>query len=108
MVVADFAKARQSMDDSRELFEEIVRLYFAEVPGYLQSAREGMARGDAEAIRHAAHAIKGMVGVFAAEAAMQAAAELEHGAAEPGRENKLNDLEAAIQSLDLALRDYRW
>jgi CheY-like chemotaxis protein len=106
--VADFARMRQTLDDSRELYEEILRLYLSDAPKHLRAAQDGVTRGEAEAIRHAAHAIKGMVGIFAAEPCMQAAAALEHGAAEPDRAQRLAALEAAMQELDAALRAYQW
>lgn len=105
--VADLAKARASMDDSRELFDEIVQLYFADVPRHLQAAREALAQHDGEALRHAAHAIKGMVGIFAAEPAMQAANALEY--ANPSlRAECLAALESALAELDAVLRAYSW
>jgi CheY-like chemotaxis protein len=43
LVVADFGKARQLMDDSRELFDEIARLFLADAPPYLQRIKEAVA-----------------------------------------------------------------
>ncbi len=106
--VADFGKARQLMDDSRELFEEIVTIFLADAPPHLQSIKEGMAQGDSEAVRHSAHTLKGMVGVFAAEKARQAAERLETRAGAPDCHQAALDLELAVTELMSALRAYRW
>ncbi|MEX8501385.1 response regulator, partial [Leptothrix ochracea] len=75
--VADFDQARVLMDDSRELFEEIARLFKTDAPPHLQKIQEGMVSQDAEQVRHGAHAIKGMVGIFAAERTVFAAEQVE-------------------------------
>ncbi|MDD2700194.1 MAG: PAS domain S-box protein [Sideroxydans sp.] len=107
--VADFGKARQTMDDSKELFDEIVSLYFADAPQQLLAARDALARGDADTLRRAAHTIKGMVGIFAAERTMQAAAALEQAAASPNRAGPaLDELASAMQALDAAIRACQW
>ena len=106
--VADFVEARNTMDDSRELFEEIVSLLLADVPQHLQRIRDGVVSDDADAIRHGAHAIKGMVGVFAAERTMHAAAMLEHDAGEPDLAARVAELEAALKELENAIREYQW
>ncbi len=48
--VADFAAARQTMDDDRELFEEIVKLFQSDAPGQMQKIREALARGESEVV----------------------------------------------------------
>ncbi len=58
--VADFAAARQTMDDDRDLFEEIVRLFQSDAPVQMQHIRQGLVQGDSAAVHHGAHAIKGM------------------------------------------------
>ena len=107
--VADFGKARQTMDDSKELFDEIVSLYFSDAPLQLQAAQEAITNNDADKLRRAAHTLKGMVGIFAAERTMQAAAELERIAETPERAAPaLATLTAAVQELDAAIRAYQW
>jgi PAS domain S-box-containing protein len=108
-VVADLGKARQTMDDSKELFDEIVSLYFQDAPLKLQAAHAAHAAGDADALRHAAHALKGMVGIFGAEQTMQLAARLEQVADRPEQATiTLAELETSMQALDAAIRSYQW
>ncbi|GAB4119593.1 MAG: hypothetical protein Fur0026_09930 [Sideroxydans sp.] len=74
----------------------------------MQAAKTGLQSSDAEAVRHAAHTLKGMVGIFSAERAMQAAEHLEQCAAAPEAAAALAALESALQDLDAALRAYTW
>jgi CheY-like chemotaxis protein len=106
--VADFGKARQTMDDSKELFDEIVRLFLEDVPPYIENIKHGLAQGDADAVRHSAHTLKGMVGIFAAERAMKAAAKVELMAGKQGLEEAVADLEASLAELEVAIRAYQW
>ena len=106
--VADFDQARNTMDDSRELFEEIVQLLLADTPQYMQNIKDGVTRDDPGAIRHGAHALKGMVAIFAAERTMQAAAMLEQDAGLPDRTEQVAELEAALSELEHAIRAYQW
>jgi len=106
--VADFGEARTTMDDSRELFEEIAALLLADIPVQLQCIKAGVSSDDAGAIRRGAHAIKGMVGVFGAERTMQAATVLEQDATEPEFASGVTELEAALSEFENALRGYQW
>jgi len=106
--VADFDQARNTMDDSRELFEEIVQLLLSDTPQYMQNIKDGVTRGDLDAIRHGAHALKGMVAIFAAERTMQAATMLEQDAGLPDRTAQVVELEAALNELEDAVRAYQW
>ncbi len=109
--VADFAAARETMDDDRALFDEIAHLLQSNAPEHLQHIRAGLAQGDSVAVRHSAHAIKGMVGIFAAERSVLAAAQLEQLAALgdlTAAAAPIAALEAAIAELLAALRAYQW
>jgi len=106
--VADFGKARQTMDDSKELFEEIVRLFLEDAPTHIEKIKQGLAEGDVDAIRHSAHTLKGMVGIFAAERTMQAAAQVEQLVGKPGLVEAVADLESALTELGTAIRAYQW
>jgi CheY-like chemotaxis protein len=106
--VVDFVKARKLMDDSRDLFEEIVGLFNQDAPPHLQAVQAGLLRGDTAAVRHGAHALKGMVGVFAAERTMQAAAAVEHSAGTSDSAAAIAELSDALQELQAAIAAYQW
>ncbi|MGC2165486.1 MAG: PAS domain S-box protein [Gallionella sp.] len=105
---ADFARARQAMDDSRELFDEIVQLFLRDAAPHMEQIKAGMANADAAAIRHSAHALKGMVGIFAAERTMQAAASVEKLAGDAELDGAVQKLELALSDLTAAIQNYRW
>jgi CheY-like chemotaxis protein/HPt (histidine-containing phosphotransfer) domain-containing protein len=107
-MVVDFAAVRENMDYSRELFDEIVRLLLVNMPPQLTRIKDSAISGDVDAIRHGAHAIRGMVGIFAAERSMQAAAMLEHHAGEPNLAEKVAEMEAALIELKNTLCEYQW
>ena len=111
--VADFVAARNTMNDDRELFEEIVRIFQGDAPVQMRQLRQALLQGDSAAVLHGAHKIKGMVGIFAAERTMLAAARLERLAAlgdltpaEVGA--AAAELEVAMTELQLAMQNYQW
>ncbi len=110
--VADFAAARQTMGDDRELFEEIVKLFQSDAPVQMQNIREALARGEGEVVRRGAHTIKGMTSIFRAERTVQAAARLEKlaalGSLKPGALEAAAELEVAMADLQAALLLYQW
>ena len=107
-IVADFSKARIAMDDNRELFDEIVRLYLDDAPPHMQKIKDALALNDAEAIRHSAHSLKGMVSIFAAHRATQAADMLEQLPDQDELTEAVAELEMALSELDSAIRAYQW
>lgn len=78
---------RQSIIDERDLLErvggdleflnEIATMFLDECPRMLQEIRTACVRGDAEALQHAAHTLKGCVANFGAGPAREAALKLE-------------------------------
>jgi protein-histidine pros-kinase len=108
LAVADFGKARKLMDDSRELFEEITHLFLADAPPHLQNIKEEVAQGDDEAVRRSAHTIKGMVGIFSADRAIQAAENVEKSAGQAGCAAAVDALDAAMAELQSAIKAYQW
>lgn len=108
LAVADFRKVRQIMDDNRELFEEIVCLFLADSPPHMQRIKEALAQGDASTVRRSAHALKGMVGIFAAEHTMQALAVVEQKIGQQGLAKAVVELDASLSELQATLRAYQW
>jgi PAS domain S-box-containing protein len=106
--VADFDQARKLMDDDRSLFEEIVQMFLIEAPPHMQQIKEGLAQGNAEGVRHNAHTLKGMAGIFAAECTLQAAARVESVAGQPECADAVAQLDAALSELLAAIQAYQW
>jgi signal transduction histidine kinase/DNA-binding response OmpR family regulator len=79
----------------RELLAEISRLFVDDAPRHLSKIREALSARDGEALRRAAHGLKGAAANFDAEGVVQAARTLE----EMGRTGEFDAHEAAWQTL---------
>ncbi|AGX87880.1 signal transduction histidine kinase [Candidatus Symbiobacter mobilis CR] len=99
----DFDRMRQSLGDSRALFDELCGLYRSDLPVQWQRLQQAQAAADREGIRTAAHAIKGMVSVYCADRAAAAARLLEERAIEGDVEGAIGALEQELRALDAAL-----
>jgi PAS domain S-box-containing protein len=108
LAIADFAQLRQNLDNDRELFKELLALYVADAPLQRSRLQAGMAQNDADAVRGAAHALKGMVGVFAAQRSLAAAQEVENLAGLPECAAAVSRLEEVLKELDAALNAHVW
>lgn len=82
-----------------ELLKEIAALFLEEYPNALAEIRAAAARGDPKGVEHAAHGLKGSVANFGAQAAVDAAFQLE----QMGRAGDLSRVREAIETLALAL-----
>jgi signal transduction histidine kinase/CheY-like chemotaxis protein/HPt (histidine-containing phosphotransfer) domain-containing protein len=125
-IVADFVKTREMMNDDRDLFYEIVRLFQEDAPPNMQQIREGLAQGNADLVRRNAHTLKGQVSIFSAEKARKAAERVEklagqihHRVMNEPAVNELgpvlNELGPAVDELETALAEllaailaYQW
>ena len=105
-VVADFDKAMTLMDNSRELFDEIVSLFMQDAPPHMQKIKEGLAQGNEEWVRHSAHALKGMVGIFSAEKTTKAAEWVEKNAGHAELGAGVAKLEIALNELQEEIKKY--
>lgn len=106
--IVDFDQARQIMDDSRELFDEIVALFLADAPPHMQHIKDGLLQSDAGVVRHSAHTLKGMAGIFAAERTLRAAERVEQTAGLPECVDVVAQLDAALSELLVAIKAYQW
>jgi len=105
-VVADFAKAMTLMDNSRELFDEIVSLFMQDAPPHMQKIKDGLAQGNIDWVQHSAHALKGMVGIFSAEKTTKAAEWVEKNAGHAELSTGVAKLETALNELKEAIKKY--
>jgi HPt (histidine-containing phosphotransfer) domain-containing protein len=97
--VFDRDAALDRVEGDKELLQEIVGLFFDEIPGLLSAIRESVARRDAKALERAAHTLKGAVSNLGAKDAFAAALRLEV----LGRGGDLTDLEGAYAELEKAI-----
>jgi HPt (histidine-containing phosphotransfer) domain-containing protein len=107
--VADFTRARQTMDDDLALFDELAQMCLRDLPVQLELARHGLTQADPPAMREAAHAIKGMVSMFGADRTERAAVTVEQQAADlPQATRALAALDQAAGEFMSMLHAHRW
>ena len=109
MPVADFGQLRALVEDSRDLFDDLVAQYKSDAPPLRQRIQDALATQDLPTLKRSAHALKGMLGVFAAGKSVAAAQQVEAqaGAGANCRE-AVADLELALDEFDTALQSYQW
>lgn len=73
----DLNQALAFMDNDMELFREMVRIYLADYPAYLENLGSAITVKDSEKIRYFSHTIKGMLSVFAVPAIAAIAEQIE-------------------------------
>jgi HPt (histidine-containing phosphotransfer) domain-containing protein len=93
----DLALSRVGED--AELLKEIAALFIEDYPNVMAEIRAAAARGDANGVERAAHGLKGSVANFGAQAAVDAAFQLE----QMGRAGDLSRVSEAIDALARSL-----
>jgi len=99
----DRATALARVDGDANLLGELAGLFLADCARLLSAVEEAVARADARALEHAAHALKSSVGNFAAHAAFEAAARLEMS----GRQGDLTEAQEAYAVLQQEIERLR-
>jgi CheY-like chemotaxis protein len=92
------------------LLQEILDLFFDEIPRLMSETQAPIARGDAQALERAAHTLKGCVGNFGAKGAYDLALKLEtmgRGGNLSGAKGTYATLEAEITRLTGALTAFK-
>lgn len=83
------------LGDDEDLARQLAGIFATEYPGMMAAVHESVARGCAESIRVAAHALKGCAANFTDEAPTTTAFELE----QIGREGRAADAPAVVERL---------
>jgi len=94
----DWADARDALGGDPALLDVVVRAALDDAPALLEAARKAIAEEDAEALRFAAHKLRGSVRYFVSGGLADAALRLE----EMGVAGKLTGAEAALAEVALA------
>jgi HPt (histidine-containing phosphotransfer) domain-containing protein len=79
----------------RELLREVVRMFRSDYPSSVRRVERALRRGDGEALREAAHALKGSIATVGSKAGRDLAAELE----QMGRAGRLDGAAAVLERL---------
>jgi CheY-like chemotaxis protein len=102
MALVDEARARVFREDYPEIVDQLIELFQDSTPPLLQELREGVAAGDEESVRRAAHKLKGSCQNIGASGMAAQVAELERTATV--NPEQLEDLEVAFEATCDALR----
>jgi CheY-like chemotaxis protein len=94
-VVFDQQAALAHTGGDRRLLKEIVALFRSDAPSYLERIGRALKRQDAEALRTAAHGLKGAIATVGSPAGRQAAADVEQA----GRASQFEDAARAYARL---------
>ena len=86
-----------------KLLKEIASLFLDEYPKVLADLRVAAASGDAQSLERTAHGLKGSVATFGANAAVDAALQLES----MGRAHQMSEVAHVLRTLELALAAVR-
>ncbi len=100
--LVDEARLRVFRDDYPEIVEQLVDLFVDSTPPLLRELRDGAESGDGDAVKRAAHKLKGSCQNIGASGMAAQAARLEHAAA--AAPDQLTDLEVAYEATCDALR----
>lgn len=98
----DLSAALERVGGDQELLKEIAELFIEDGPLLLKDVRAAVDAGDTTALQRSAHSLKGSVANFGADAAVEAALNLEKMGANgtlDGAPEALASLESEIQKL---------
>jgi two-component system, sensor histidine kinase and response regulator len=93
--VFNLSKALDRVEGDLELLQEMADLFLEECPHMVEEIDHAITAGDAQALQHAAHTLKGSVSNFAADKATEASFALE----KMGRQQDLACAATALATL---------
>jgi len=102
----DLSAASEAAGGNPDTLREIVDAFLEQAPALLECMREAVAAGDATALRHAAHTLKGAAAIFDADDTVSAARAVEEKAhaGEIASADELSAVEKATLELTAAIR----
>jgi two-component system, sensor histidine kinase and response regulator len=101
--LVDETRMRLFRDDYPEIIEQLVDLFVDSTPPLLDDLRDALERDDGEAVRRAAHKLKGSCQNIGASRLAELAAGIEKGEAEPDADGLEQVFEATCDALRAAL-----
>lgn len=76
-MLVDFSRLLEKIDGDEKLMRHLARLFLQESPEMVETIRACIEAGNADALEHAAHNLKGSVGILQAGTAFEACSTLE-------------------------------
>ncbi len=98
-MVFDRATLLERVEGDEQLASELIEMFLESCPRLLADVRQAVKDRNASSLERAAHALKGSAGDIAAPLAFETARTMEQLA----RENKLDDADATLKSVEMAL-----
>ena len=99
-VTFDEGSLRQRLGGDDELMTDVIRVFLEDLPMRLAEIRDAVNRRNADALRTAAHTLKGSAGNLSADGVFEAARVLER----IGAESRMEAAEAASRQLSVEAR----
>ena len=96
----DLNAVLERFDGDRDVLQEVVQLYLDEYPSIIADVRKAIGSGDAAALQHSAHTLKGSVSNFSPVAAARVF-ELE----KLGKSGTTNGAQAFLAAAEQTLKD---
>ncbi len=100
-MIFDKATLLERVEGDEQLANELIEMFLISCPKLLADVRLAVRERNAVTLERAAHALKGSAGDIAAPLAFESARLMEQLA----RENKLEDVDAALKSVETALEN---
>ncbi len=101
--VIDEARLLERVGGDRRALSEVARIFLADAPRRTAEIRRAIAKGDARALRAAAHTLKGAVSNFGAQGAVEAAFDLQ----KLGDSGQLDEAPSALERLEAEMKAVR-
>lgn len=111
LAVFDFSATVKNLNGDVELLKEVVELFVDDAPNQLQALETAIQEGDANAIEHNAHTLKGSSSCVGAEKMRQQASQLEilgQYANFDASAKRFDALQTSFEELKIAVHDVDW
>ena len=102
-VVFDKDEALKRVDGDRELFAELLTIFFEEYPGFVAGIREARSKGDGRRVQEVAHSMKSAVGNLGAMKAFTLAQTMENN----GKQGRLDAIDINLRALEDEISRFR-
>ena len=101
--VVDLKEVLERVQDDRELLLELFDIFIEDYPGKLDAIKQAVAKKDSEALRDAAHSMKGASGNLSAKRLYAMFLKVEQLA----KANNMDGVEGLLKELDGAFSDFK-
>ena len=108
--IIDLEDALQRVDGDRELYLELIEIFFSDYENNLAALKEHLKVGDVKKFKEVIHMMKGVLGNISAKRAYHQAAKMDaqvKGGSLAGMENEIPKLEKNVAEFKVAVAEYK-